>query len=46
MLAAAAITSGVGAAQAHSTVAAGLEGGLAAFKSSEVVSLAQKIAAA
>jgi len=44
MLAAAAISSGLGAAQAHSTVAAGLEGGLTAFKSSEVVSLAQKIA--
>ena len=45
MLAAAAISSGLGAAQAHSTVSAGLEGGLTAFKSSEVVSLAQKIAA-
>jgi len=45
MLAAAAISSGLGAAQAHSTVAAGLEGGLTAFKSSEVISLAQKIAA-
>ena len=45
MLAAAAISSGLGAAQAHSTVAAGLEGGLTAFKTSEVVSLAQKIAA-
>jgi len=45
MLAAAAISSGLGAAQAHSTVVAGLEGGLTAFKSSEVISLAQKIAA-
>jgi hypothetical protein len=45
MLAAAAISSGLGAAQAHSTVAAGLEGGLTAFKASEVISLAQKIAA-
>jgi hypothetical protein len=45
MLAAAAISSGIGAAQAHSTVVAGLEGGLTAFKTSEVVSLAQKIAA-
>jgi hypothetical protein len=45
MLAAAAISSGLGATQAHSTISAGLEGGLTAFKSSEVVSLAQKIAA-
>ena len=45
MLAAAAISSGIDAAKAHSTIAAGLEGGLSAFKSSEVVSLAQKIAA-
>ena len=44
ILAAAAISSGVGAAQAHSLTAAGLEGGLSAFKSSEVISLAQKIA--
>lgn len=44
MLAAAAISSGLGAAQAHSITAAGLEGGLSAFKSSEVVGLAQKIA--
>jgi hypothetical protein len=46
MLAAAAISSGLGAAEAHSTISAGLEGGLSAFKSSEVVALAQKIAAA
>ena len=45
MLAAAAISSGLGAAEAHSTIAAGLEGGLSAFKASEVISLAQKIAA-
>ena len=46
ILAAAAISSGLGAAQAHSTTAAGLEGGLSAFKSSEVIGLAQKIASA
>ena len=45
MLAAAAMSSGLGAAQAHSAIAAGLEGGLTAFKASEVVLLAQKIAA-
>ena len=45
ILTAAAISSGLGAAEAHSTISAGLEGGLSAFKSSEVVSLAQKIAA-
>lgn len=45
ILAAAAISSGLGAAEAHSTVSAGLEGGLSAFKSSEVITLAQKIAA-
>jgi hypothetical protein len=44
MLAAAAISSGVAAAQAHSMTAVGLEGGLASFKSGEVVQLAQKIA--
>ena len=43
ILAAAAISSGIGAAQAHSATAAGLEGGLSAFKSSEVLALAQKI---
>lgn len=46
ILAAAAISSGLGAAEAHSTIASGLEGGLAAFKSSEITDLAQKIAAA
>jgi len=46
MLAAAAMSSGLGAAQAHSAIAAGLEGGLTAFKASEVILLAQKIAAA
>ena len=43
ILAAAALSSGIGAAQAHSVTAAGLEGGLTAFKSSEVLALAQKI---
>jgi hypothetical protein len=46
ILAVAAIGSGLGAAQAHSTTAVGLEGGLSAFKSSEVLALAQKIAPA
>jgi hypothetical protein len=45
ILAAAAIASGLGAAEAHNAISAGLEGGLSAFKSSEVVALAQKIAA-
>jgi hypothetical protein len=45
ILAAAAIASGLGAAEAHSAISAGLEGGLSAFKSSEVISLAQKIMA-
>ena len=45
ILAAAAISSGIGAVEAHNIIAKGLEGGLSAFKSSEVVSLAQKIAA-
>jgi len=45
ILAAAAISSGLGAAEAHSAISAGLEGGLSAFKSSEVIALAQKIAA-
>lgn len=45
ILTAAAISSGLGAVEAHSTISAGLEGGLSAFKSSEVVALAQKIAA-
>ena len=46
ILLAAAISSGMGAAEAHNTIAAGLEGGLSAFKTSEVVALAQKVAAA
>ena len=46
VLVAAAISSGMGAAEAHSTIISGLEGGLAAFKGSEVVGLATKIAAA
>jgi hypothetical protein len=45
VLAAAAISSGMGATEAHSTVMQGLESGLSAFKSSEVVDLAKKIAA-
>jgi hypothetical protein len=45
ILTAAAISSGLGAAEAHNTISVGLEGGLSAFKSSEVVALAQKIAA-
>lgn len=45
ILAAAAMSSGLGAVEAHSTIAAGLEGGLSAFKSSEVIALAQKIMA-
>jgi hypothetical protein len=45
ILAAAAISSGLGAAEAHNAISAGLEGGLSAFKSSEVIALAQKIAA-
>ena len=45
MLIAAAISSGLGAVKAHSTIVSGLEGGLSAFKSSEVIGIAQKIAA-
>lgn len=45
MLIAAAVSSGLGAAEAHSAIASGLEGGLSAFKSSEVIGIAQKIAA-
>ena len=45
ILTAAAISSGLGATEAHNTISVGLEGGLSAFKSSEVVALAQKIAA-
>jgi hypothetical protein len=46
ILAATALTSGMGAAEAHNVIATGLEGGLAAFKSAEVIDLAKKIAAA
>ena len=45
LLTAAAFSSGIGAAEAHSAVVSGLEGGLTAFKSSEVIALAKKIAA-
>lgn len=45
ILAAAAISSGMGAMDAHNLIAKGLEGGLSAFKASEVATLAQKIAA-
>ena len=45
MLVAAAVSSGAEALEAHNLIAKGLEGGLSAFKSAEVVSLAQKIAA-
>jgi hypothetical protein len=45
MLIAAAVSSGLGAVEAHSAIASGLEGGLSAFKSSEVIGIAQKIAA-
>ena len=41
----AAVTSGLGAVEAHSAIASGLEGGLSMFKTSEVVDLAKKIAA-
>lgn len=46
MLTGAALTSGFHAASAIDTVVQGLEGGAAAFKASEVVGLAKKIAAA
>jgi len=46
VLVAAAISSGMGAIEAHSAIASGLEGGLAAFKGTEVAELASKIAAA
>jgi len=46
ILAAAAIGSGVEAASAVNLIIKGLEGGAAAFKTAEVVQLAQKIAAA
>jgi len=45
MLIAAAVSSGLGALEAHSAIASGLEGGLASFKSAEVIGIAQKIAA-
>ena len=45
VLAAAAISSGMGATEAHSTIMKGIEGGLSAFKSSEVITLAKQIAA-
>ena len=45
MLVAAAVSSGAEAVEAHNLIAKGLEGGLSAFKSAEVVGLAQKIAA-
>ncbi len=45
ILAAAAISSGMGAVDAHTAIVKGLEGGLSAFKTSEVIALAQKIAA-
>ena len=45
MLVAAATSSGLEAAKAHSIIGSGLEGGLTAFKSSEVIDLAKKIAA-
>jgi hypothetical protein len=41
----AAVSSGVGAIEAHSAIVSGLEGGLSMFKTSEVVNLAKKIAA-
>jgi hypothetical protein len=46
LLVAAAVSSGMGALEAHSAIASGLEGGLSAFKASEVAGLATKIAAA
>ena len=45
ILLAAVISSGMGAAEASSTILKGLEGGLSAFKASEVVAIAQKVAA-
>jgi hypothetical protein len=45
MLVAAAVSSGAEALEAHNLIGKGLEGGLSAFKSAEVVGLAQKIAA-
>ena len=45
MLVAAAVSSGMEAMEAHSIISKGIEYGLSGFKSSEVVGLAQKIAA-
>jgi hypothetical protein len=45
MLIAAAVSSGAEAMEAHNLISKSLEGGLSAFKSAEVVGLAQKIAA-
>ena len=45
MLVAAAVSSGAEALEAHNLIGKGLEGGLSAFKSAEVIGLAQKIAA-
>jgi hypothetical protein len=45
ILLAAAVSSGFGAAEASNTILSGLEGGLSAFKTAEVVVLAQKVAA-
>jgi hypothetical protein len=44
ILTGAAISSGLGAVEAHNTIASGLESGLSAFKSAEVIGVAQKIA--
>jgi len=46
MLVAAALSSGAEALEAHNIIGKGLEGGLSAFKSAEVVMLANKISAA
>jgi hypothetical protein len=46
ILVAAAISSGMGALEAHNAIVSGLEGGLAAFKGTEITGLASKIAAA
>jgi len=45
ILVGAAIASGLGAMDAHNLIGKGLEGGLSSFKTSEVIGLAQKIAA-
>ena len=46
LLIGAAVASGTGALEAHSIIMAGLEGGASAFKTAEVIDLAQKIVAA